>query len=289
VENRESRPRFARALLQNVRGTFWLDRRPRTGGWRWTASLAVMFAIGLLLGAVRVITAWGAALALRRRSKLVRDGQMLDLLASLQAQLGATRRIELREIAWLSAPATLGWRRPVILLPGDWRFWSEEERRAVLAHEIAHVERGDYLMWLAAQLALALHFYHPAVHWLAARIRLEQEFAADAMAASLAGGRRAYLTTLARFTLRASAPPRALAPSFISNRGMLLARIDRLRRLETNAPPVNRWTSRFVALAILIAATTVASGFRGPSIWLGPARGNYSTTAGEQPRAPMQP
>jgi beta-lactamase regulating signal transducer with metallopeptidase domain len=242
-----------------------------------------MFALGLFLGAVRVLLAMAAALTLHRRSRSVREAAMLELLAMLQQRLGSTRRIELRECAWLSAPATLGWRRPVILLPGDWRSWSDAERRAVLAHEIAHVERGDYLLWLAAQLALMLHFYHPAVHWLAMRIRLEQEFAADAVAASMVGGRRAYLTTLARITLRTSTSSRTLAPSFVSGGGMLLARIERLRRTETNATPVNRWTSKFVALAILVAATALASGFRGPSIWKAPAHGPSVAAAVSQP------
>ncbi len=55
---------------------------------------------------------------------------------------------------------------------------------------------------LAAQLGLALHFYHPLAHWLAARLRLEQELAADAWGARLSGGKTSYLATLAQMALR---------------------------------------------------------------------------------------
>ena len=111
------------------------------------------------------------------------------LLEELRGRLGCRRRVEVRETPDLTTPATAGWRRPVVLLPEDWRSWDGHERRAVLAHELAHVCRDDYLTGLVARLALALHFYHPLVHWLAARLRLEQELAADALGARFAGGR----------------------------------------------------------------------------------------------------
>ena len=55
---------------------------------------------------------------------------------------------------------------PPLLLPPVWREWTESQRRAVLAHEIAHVRSGDFLSILVAQVGLLLHFYHPLVHWL---------------------------------------------------------------------------------------------------------------------------
>jgi beta-lactamase regulating signal transducer with metallopeptidase domain len=256
----EERP--ARSLFHALPGAFPLRPKPRTEGWRWSGSLAVMFALGLAAGGARMLLALLAAHGLRRRSRPLRDARMLELLESLKVELGAVRPIELRHSAALSAPATIGWRRPVILLPAQWRSWTERERRAVLAHEIAHVERGDYLLWLAAQMAMTLHFYHPAVHWLVARIRLEQEFAADAVAATVAGGRRAYLATLAKLTLQAASPA-AVPLSFVSNRGMLLERIERLRRLDEHPPALTRWGSKTVAIAILLLAGTVASGLRG--------------------------
>ena len=60
--------------------------------------------------------------------------------------------MELREVADLGSPATAGWRRPVILVPPDWRDWDASERRAVLAHELAHIIRGDYAAGLLARL-----------------------------------------------------------------------------------------------------------------------------------------
>ena len=103
---------------------------------------------------------------------------------------------ELRESAEIAAPAIVGWRRRLILLPQQWREWSEAERQAVLAHEVAHIVRGDFVAWFVAQLGVVLHFYNPLVHWLARRLRIEQELAADALGAMAAGGSGTYLSKL---------------------------------------------------------------------------------------------
>ena len=90
--------------------------------------------------------------------------------------------------------------------------------------------RGDFLTGLIAQISVALHFYHPLAHWLAKRLRLEQELAADAWGAALSGGSPTYLVTLAQMALRRedrslAGPARAFLPS----RGTLVTRIEMLR------------------------------------------------------------
>ena len=144
--------------------------------------------------------------------------------------MGCRRRVELREHSALGAPAAAGWLRPVVLLPADWRDWDEAELRAALAHELAHVRRSDYLLGLLARLGLALHFYHPLLYWLAGRLRLQQELAADGLAAPVAGGRDAYLRGLARLALRLSdRRPAGWLANPLFSRGMLMRRIRMLR------------------------------------------------------------
>src|SRR5260221_9693000 len=136
---------------------------------------------------------------------------LAELVRQIAADMRFRRPIEVRQSRKLIAPATIGWRRPLILLPPAWEGWTEEERRVVLAHEVAHIARGDYPAWMLAQLGLTLHFYHPLVHWLARRLRLEQELAADVRGAELAGGRETYLVTLTRMVLQLDAPQAAWA------------------------------------------------------------------------------
>jgi hypothetical protein len=133
----------------------------------------------------------------------------------------------------------------------------------VLAHEIAHIARHDFATWVAAQLALVCHFYHPLVHWLAARLRLEQELAADAAAAQLTGGQRSYLTTLAGMALRQSDRPLAWpARTFLPTRGTFMRRIEMLRDEKLLS---TKMTSGLRAglIAVLAAASLAVAGLRG--------------------------
>ncbi len=97
------------------------------------------------------------------------------------------KRVEIRQSELLRSAVTVGWRRPVILLPADWRGWTETERRVVLAHELAHIARGDFFTGIVARVAAVVHFYQPAVLWLGRQLRIQQELAADSAAAEAAG------------------------------------------------------------------------------------------------------
>ena len=178
----------------------------------------------------------------------MRDVSLLELIEVLRAELGCRRPVEVRQADDLATAATIGWRRPVVLLPVDWTAWTPEQRRAVLAHEIAHAGSDDFLAILVgANSDLVLHFYHPLLHWLMNRLRLQQELAADAAAAGVSGGQRRYLTTIAELALRQQDRPLLWpARTFLPTRTTFLRRIAMLRDssdrpgLDRQDPPVPR-------------------------------------------------
>jgi beta-lactamase regulating signal transducer with metallopeptidase domain len=230
--------------------------------WRWPAYVALAFLIGAVAGIVRLAAGLAAVRSYRLSARPIREAHLLETAEILLAELRGPATV-VCESDSLGTPATIGWRRPLIILPADWRNWTDQECRAVLAHEIAHIARRDFVTWIAAQIALVFHFYHPLVHWLAARLRLEQELAADAAAAQITGGQSSYLTTLAGMALRQSDRPLAWpARTFLPTRGTFMRRIEMLRDEKLSC---TKMTGRFRMgmIAGLAIVSLAIAGLRG--------------------------
>jgi prepilin-type processing-associated H-X9-DG protein len=234
-------------------------------GWGWPAWVATAALAGIALGIGRFAMGLLAVAMLRVGSRPVEDTELIELAGKVREELGITRNVELRVASGLATAATVGWLRPAILLPEDWADWDARERRVVLAHELAHIHRNDYLSGLWAQLSVALHYYHPMAHWLSRRLRLDQELAADAWGAQVSGGNRAYLAALARLALRNDPRPVGWpARSFRPSRGTFLRRIEMLRDASELRPSPLPRSARFVALGTLVLAGLALAGLRGP-------------------------
>lgn len=161
------------------------------------------------------------------------DGRWQARVDALAARLGIGRRVALRLVRREGSPLTAGWLRPVVLLPlAVAARMPVESVEALLAHELAHVRRHDYLVNVLQGAVEALLFYHPAVWWLSRRIRIERELVADHLAAAALGDRRPLalaLSELERFVPdRPAAVPFRPAPA--AHGGQLMTRIQQLIR-----------------------------------------------------------
>jgi hypothetical protein len=224
---------------------------PQSPAWQHgSAILVALYGLGLAIAGLRLLSGWLAIRALRRRSRPIADAGLLELADSLRAALGCSRGFELRECHEPGLAATVGCWRPVIFLPPEWPDWTRAELRAVLAHELAHVRYGDYLIGLATRLCQAVHFYHPLMYWLSAQMRWQQELAADDLAASALADRRQYLKALASLALRSPARMSAGAmPWSAMTGGTILRRIHMLRGNEKSRPL--GWTMRRLLVGAL--------------------------------------
>ena len=95
---------------------------------------------------------------------------------------GKTAKAEVRitSTRWLQHPVTIGWWRPLILIPGHFAVrLSADQARILVAHESCHIENRDFVWNLLQSLAELILFYHPATWLLSWRIRMEREFACD--------------------------------------------------------------------------------------------------------------
>jgi uncharacterized membrane protein len=130
---------------------------------------------------------------------------------------------------------------------------SPDQLRAVLAHELSHIRRGDH--WInSVQIAIeTILFFHPAVWWLSGRIRLEREHCCDDVAVRSVGSPKVLAEALMRLeALRSRSPLTALS----SNGGLLMNRIARmLAAPHRNAPPTLGW----VPATVLVSALAIVS------------------------------
>lgn len=110
--------------------------------------------------------------------RLFRRGVPVELPPAV-AEFAGRSRYEVREAASISVPLTLGWLRPIVLLPAGWRNWDRAKLRAVMAHELAHVRRSDWLIMLLASLNRCVFWFHPLAWWLERRLGTLAEEACD--------------------------------------------------------------------------------------------------------------
>jgi WD40 repeat protein/beta-lactamase regulating signal transducer with metallopeptidase domain len=219
--------------------------------------------LGMLwvLGAAIFLTRSLARLALLYRrsawARPIRERDWTECMESLTPRYGLSA-VALRESRSIASPLTLGLFWPVILLPRGRRGWSAEQRVLILGHELAHIRRRDFLAGLVAELAVCLCWFHPLVRWLAGRLRLEQEYAADAWVASSAADPAEYVRCLARLALELNRGHGFLAPALWRRRPEILRRIDMLRRNSKRPRTrVGAWAGWTVAVLTAVVCLAV--------------------------------
>ncbi|KAA9338349.1 M48 family metalloprotease [Hymenobacter busanensis] len=152
-------------------------------------------------------------------------------LANLSERAGLKRPVALLESSLVRVPVVVGHLKPMILLPlGAVAGLSPMQMEAILAHELAHVARRDYLVNIIQSIAEILFFYHPAVWFLTATLRSERENCCDDVAASLCGDPLVLaraLAALAELGLERAVAPR-LTMAAVGPQGSLLGRVRRL-------------------------------------------------------------
>ena len=155
----------------------------------------------------------------------------------------------------IDSPCVAGWLRPVILMPAATLLnLSVEQLEAILAHELAHIRRQDYLVNLLQTLAETLFFYQPGVWWVSSQIRRERELCCDDMVVELCGDAVGYARALTRLErLRVSASDLAMS----SNAAPLLHRIQRLAGIRDEQPPSKLPAGLALCLALLCFATSM--------------------------------
>ncbi|MCA9216999.1 MAG: M56 family metallopeptidase, partial [Planctomycetales bacterium] len=148
---------------------------------------------GVTLGSFRPLLGWMTLRRLARVAVAPASVEIRESLLRMSNQLGLRRKVRILESALADVPLVIGYVRPVILLPVSFVTGiSPIQLDAVLAHELAHVRRHDFLVNLLQVLVETLFFYHPAIWWLSRQIRAEREHCCDDIAIAATNNRAEY-------------------------------------------------------------------------------------------------
>lgn len=181
----------------------------------WPFSAYQVVAVALLAGIVVRLIVFGMGLirlrGYRREAEPLTPlpGAVQEIQARTQAHaaFGLSRAID--------SPVTFGLARPVILLPERFPALGPSHQATIACHELVHVRRHDWAQHVGEECVRALLWFHPAIHWLIARIRVAREQVVDFKVLELTGARRAYLEALLEIAAGGKAAGAVPAPPFL--------------------------------------------------------------------------
>jgi beta-lactamase regulating signal transducer with metallopeptidase domain len=197
--------------------------------------IAALWLLGVSFFLLRLLGQIGRLYYLKNRMNFPVDEYWTELVEQLSAKAGLSKAVDLVESALVRTPVVIGHLKPMILFPlGIINRLSPQEVEAILAHELAHVVRYDFVFNIVQSLVEALFYYHPTVWWLSEQARSEREMACDHFAIGLTGDSLSYAKALVTIQEMAWFP---LSPSLAfagQGKGQLKTRIQRILNVKHN-------------------------------------------------------
>ena len=216
--------------------------------------VAVWFA-GAAFSLLRLLRDALAARALCRRATPVSDDR-LTRLADDMARLSGVPRVGMRFTDELDAPALIGWRLPIVLLPYSAQQWTTAELRSMLCHELEHVRARDWPVMLLERAIAAVYWPSPLMPLASKASSAARECAADSAVLRAAVEPQAYAKQLLR-TARARTRPQ-VAMSLAFAHGGVEARVRALFAVPSVRSPFSP-VARGAVVALLVPVVLAMS------------------------------
>jgi beta-lactamase regulating signal transducer with metallopeptidase domain len=262
--------------------------RPRIDAVLSTVVLVWMIGVTVLL--LRMVGGWWRVHRLQLVSRALLPSRWQITGEQIACRIGLKRAFHIVEVALVNTPCVVGWVRPVVVLPiAALVNLTPAQVEGILAHELAHIRRHDYLVNLLQALAETFLFYHPGVWWVSTRIRAEREHCCDDVAVECCGDAEQYVRALVEIeTWRAQDATLALAVTG----GSLLERVRRILRVPTTEDRLSTPWALMLVVSVAAIAGARAQGLRLVAATTAPtentARVQIRSAAPREPNAPVQ-
>ena len=173
--------------------------------------------------------------------------------------LGSSRSVEIAQSALIKMPMMIGFLKPMILFPvGVINGMEIKEVEAIIAHELSHVLRNDYIMNIIQSCIEVLFYFNPAVWWLSSVVRLERENSCDDMAIQLTNSNVQYAKALLKLGHQQNSS-NSLVMSFGGKKKKLLLRVQRVLNNSQYKPRVMEKIITSILLLVLIVGISMGA------------------------------
>ncbi len=237
------------------------DSQSTADHWPWSTYVFGAWAVGVILMLSH------SARCVRSGHRLItdaapsRDPAFTEVVDQMRRRLGIRRSVRLIISESVNVPAVLGVIWPVLLAPPAMiSGMTTDQLRTILAHELAHIRRHDYLVNLIQMVLESLLFFNPAVWWISRQVRIEREACCDALAVHAVGEAGVVVRTLANVAM--SLRPRSTALQAFGGPSSGRSLIDRLRRMAMpdHRPPMRVPWRSLAAVLVLCAVALLLVG-----------------------------
>lgn len=227
--------------------TQWLDYAPL---------LSLFWLIGVCFFSLSLLTQMYRTYQLPKLNTIAPSIELQQLFSKLIQRFSANKHSRLLISMSAEVPMVIGWIKPVVLLPLSMSSGlSLQQVEMLLAHEIAHIKRYDYLVNFLQTLVEVIFFFHPAVHWISKQVRAEREYCCDDVALSCCDNPLAYANTLTQAEMLR--PHHIPTLAMAASGGDLKNRIFRV--VDHQCTPKNTFNSD--ALVAVVVLSLLSSAF----------------------------
>ncbi|MCX7921598.1 MAG: M23/M56 family metallopeptidase [Clostridia bacterium] len=155
------------------------EYQPQKGSSSWVIYFLYIWVAGFVFFIARLIFGILAISKIANKSIGISNPSHIKTFAVLKSKIGIKRPIKVLLSPYSIPPITYGTIQPIIILPLEADYWSEEQFRVVVLHELIHINRFDNIIQIISQFTCALYWFNPLVWSAAAILKEEREESCD--------------------------------------------------------------------------------------------------------------
>jgi len=215
-----------------------------------------LWVLGVFIFTIKFILSYFYTKRLKKINVRQISGKWLKNFSKIESQLRINKAVNYIESTLVKIPLVLGYIKPVIIIPAEMLTGIPTNQiEAIIAHELAHIRRNDYIFNVLQTMIETVLFFHPAVWYISSQIRKERENSCDDMALTVCDGSLIYakaLVSVQELTLN----KHYSAVAFSSKKKHLLNRIKRMimkPKVKTN------FADKIIAAIIIISGVFALS------------------------------